>query len=332
MFNRKIKRWQLVAVAVVFIFVVPKIFSRPSTDKVEAVRSAKVTRDDIKVMITATGEIKPQNRVEIKPPIAGRLEEVLVKEGEEVRKGQVLAWMSSTDRAALLDAARAKGPEAVKEWEEAYRPAPLIAPLDGTVIVQTIQAGQTISVSDAVVVISDRLIAKALIDETDLAQVELGQKTEMTLDAYPGKKMSGKVDHINYESTLNNSVNVYSVDVVPDEPSQLLRSGMTATITFIVAEKNGVLVVPVDAVASWPRKAANPKNAEFAVYKKSFGGKLWPIAVEIGESDVKNVEIIAGLKEGETIQVVRRGKRGSGTDGNNPFGRGAQRQKKDRPA
>jgi macrolide-specific efflux system membrane fusion protein len=52
----------------------------------------------------------PQNRLEIKPPIAGRAEEVLVNEGELVKAGQIIAWMSSTDRAALLDAARAQGP------------------------------------------------------------------------------------------------------------------------------------------------------------------------------------------------------------------------------
>lgn len=320
------KLWKKIALAGVAIFIVMKIFTPSSSkDKLEAVRSAKVMRGDIRVEITATGEIKPQNRVEIKPPIGGRLEEVLVKEGDEVKKGQILAWMSSTDRAALLDVARAKGPEAVKEWENAYKPAPLISPLDGTVIVQTIRPGQTINASDPVVVISDRLIAKAMIDETDLARIAVGQKTEIGLDAYPGKIIFGIVDHINYESTLINNVNVYSVDVVPEESSDLFRSGMTATVTFIITEKNNIPVIPVDAVAGWPKKVPNPKQAEFAVYKKTFGGKLTPVPVEIGESDAQNVEIVSGLKEGETIQVVRRGSGSS--SGDNPFGRGRQNQR-----
>jgi len=329
MFKNKTKLLWAAALVVAVLFVMPKIFSSSaSKNKLEAVRSVKVKRDDIRVEITATGEVKPQNRVEIKPPIGGRLEEVLVEEGGEVKKGQILAWMSSTDRAALLDAARAKGPETLKEWEEAYKPAPLIAPLDGTIIVQTIRPGQTISVSDPVVVISDRLIAKALVDETDLAQIQVGQKTKIELDAYPGREILGTVDHINYESTLINNVNVYSVDVVPDEIPKLFRSGMTATVTFIIAEKKDVLVVPADAVTSWPKKMANPKKAEFAIYKKSFGGKLTPVPVEIGESDTQNVEVVSGLKEKEVIQIVQRGKRGPG--GDNPFGRSRQNQNRNR--
>ena len=53
-------------------------------------------------------------------------------------KGQILAWMSSTERAALMDAARSKGPEEVSRWEELYRPTPILAPIRGTVISRNI--------------------------------------------------------------------------------------------------------------------------------------------------------------------------------------------------
>ena len=67
----------------------------------EVVRKVKAARGDLRVTISSTGEVKPQNRVEIKPPVTGRVEEVLVKEGQTVTQGEVLAWMSSTERAAL---------------------------------------------------------------------------------------------------------------------------------------------------------------------------------------------------------------------------------------
>ena len=69
----------------------------------------KVTRGGLQVSILATGAVSPENRLEIKPPIAGRVEQVLVEEGQMVKKGDILAWMSSTERAAVLDAARAQG-------------------------------------------------------------------------------------------------------------------------------------------------------------------------------------------------------------------------------
>src|SRR5580693_1185372 len=66
--------------------------------------------------VQATGEVLPLNRVAINAPVAGRINQLLVAEGDSVKAGQILAWMSSTDRAAILDAARAQGPDAFKKW------------------------------------------------------------------------------------------------------------------------------------------------------------------------------------------------------------------------
>ena len=49
----------------------------------------KPSRGDMEVLITTTGSVQPQNRLEIKPPINGRVEEILVREGDKVQKGQV---------------------------------------------------------------------------------------------------------------------------------------------------------------------------------------------------------------------------------------------------
>ena len=65
----------------------------------------QVVRGDLEVKVTAAGTVQPENRLEIKPPISGRVDEVKVHEGQVVKAGQVLAYMSSTERAALLDAA-----------------------------------------------------------------------------------------------------------------------------------------------------------------------------------------------------------------------------------
>ena len=88
----------------------------------------------IEQTVDATGSIVPHHRVEIKASIAGRIEKLLVSEGDKVRQGQIIAWMSSTDRAAILDAARAQSPEELKKWEDAYKATPIIAPLPGTII------------------------------------------------------------------------------------------------------------------------------------------------------------------------------------------------------
>src|SRR5262245_5012268 len=88
----------------------------PTLQPVEA------TLGSISETVEATGEVMPLNRVEIKPPIAGRIEKLLMDEGDRVRAGEILAWMSSTDRASIIDAARAKGPDEVKKWQDTYKP------------------------------------------------------------------------------------------------------------------------------------------------------------------------------------------------------------------
>lgn len=297
----------------------------PKPGTLQVVRKDKIKRGDIYVTISSTGEVKPQNRVEIKPPMAGRVDHVLVVEGQEVKEGDILAWMSSTDRAALLDVARSQGPENVKRWEDAYKAAPLIAPLDGTVILRAAEPGQTVTSVDPIVVLADRLIVEAVVDETDLSLVKLGQKVEIRLDAYPGEKLPAKVDHLAYESRLVNNVSMYPVDILPEKVPATFRSGMTATVTFIVTERNQVLLIPAEAVNDWPRNLPRPDASTFAVYQKKFGGKLVPVPVHTGATDGRMTEIIDGLKEGDEVMIVQRRQ---GDKKKNPFSMQPQQQRR----
>ena len=326
--NNLSKGWKI-GLTLVVLFVLVKMFSSCShgKDSMQVLRSVKIHQGDLEVKVTATGTVKPYNRVEIKPPIPGRVEEVLVREGDWVKKGQVLAQMSSSERAALLDAARAHGNETMKRWEEAYKMAPLLAPLDGMIIVRAVEPGQTVTTADPVVVLSDRLIVEALVDETDLASIALGQKTAIQLDAYPKEILWGKVDHIMYESKLTNNVNVYAVDILPETIPPAFRSGMTANVTFIVKEKKEVLLVPSEAVVEWPRKVPKPNGAEFAVYEKGFGGKLVPLAIRIGDSDGRMTEITEGLKEGMEIVIAQKKQKETSVS---PFAMGGSPKKNDK--
>ncbi len=306
-FNQLSRPWKI-GIVIIGAFILFKIFSSifHPNQSLQIIRSAKVKKGDLSITVTATGEVKPYNRVEIKPPISGRVEEVLVQEGQMIKKGQILAWMSSTERAALLDEAHSQDEETFKHWQEAYKPAPLLAPLDGTVIVRAVEPGQTVTTTDPVVVLSDRLIVEALVDETDLAQIKLGQNVEIHLDAYPDKMILGKVDHISYESKLVNNVNVYTIDIVADQIPEMFRSGMTANVTFIITERKDILLVPSESIVEWPRGSKKSKGSEFAVYQKDFGGKLKLVPVQVGDSDAKTTEVVGGLKQGAVIQIVRK--------------------------
>ncbi|MBN1928723.1 MAG: efflux RND transporter periplasmic adaptor subunit [Chlorobiaceae bacterium] len=268
---------------------------------------------DIRQTVSTTATIKPQNRLEIKSPVSGRIDKILVREGDFVRKGQVLALISSTERAALLDAATQKGQSEIDYWNRVYNQTALISPIDGQVIVSSLNPGQTITTSDAVLVLSDRLIVQADVDETDIGNVKVGQRTAISLDAYPDIQVEGVVDHIYYESTLVNNVNIYHVDIVPTEVPEVFRSGMSANVSIIVREKKGVLTLPLIAVRS--------ANGRSSVLKKAAPpDSVRKVTVRLGLQDESSVEIISGLSASDVVLVENRSvaqpKKNGGT---NPF-------------
>lgn len=253
---------------------------------------------DISIVISATGVVQPMNRLEIKPPIAGRIEKVLVKEGDVVSKGKVLALMSSSERAALLDAARAQGEDNVKKWEEIYKPISVIAPLNGTVIVRGSEPGQTVGSGDAVFVLSDRLVIKTSVDETDVGKVKVGQKAVITLDAYSDTEIPGSVYHISYESSVMNNVSIYETFVKPDKVPDFFRSGMTANVNIIKSESKGALSLPVNAVKI--------KDGVSFVMIKS-GDKPKRKEVVTGIDDGSYIEIKSGLTAEDAVLTVKNG-------------------------
>lgn len=293
--------------------------SRGSEENFRAVQTEK---GSISVSVLATGVVQPQNRLELKPAIAGRMEEILVQEGQAVKRGQVLAWLSSSERAALLDAARAQGDAELEKWKKIYRPAPMVAPMDGVIIARNAEPGQTVSLSDIPLVMSDRLIVKAQVDETDIGQLSPGLSTEITLDAYAQRNIPGRTQSIAFEAKTVNNVTIYEVDVVPDSVPPFMKSGMTANVSFLIRKKDDVLLIPQQALSEGegrgefeprPYVLVPGKNGE---NKKNREKK----AVKTGISDGKSVEITEGLAEGETILVPDvRWDKGGGSQGNNPF-------------
>ncbi|MFH1190850.1 MAG: HlyD family efflux transporter periplasmic adaptor subunit [Candidatus Omnitrophota bacterium] len=293
--NKKLKIILIMAgVLIVGVFVVSKF--KPKADKDNIVREVMVVRGSIQTIISTTGTILPKNRLEVRPPVGGRIESILVKEGQKVKAGTTLAWMSSTERAALLDAARGQEEEKLKYWQEAYKPIALLAPIDAEVIVATTQPGQTVTTADAVVVLSDQLIGRAQVDETDIRKVRLGQKAMIMLDAYPDTKINAVVEHIYYESKAVNNVTIYDVDLIPVSIPAFFRSGMNTTINFIENSKEDVLLVPVEAVYA-------DKEESFVLIKKEGQAGLLRQPVSLGITDDKSIEVLSGVNEQDTLVI-----------------------------
>jgi len=312
MWNRK--SWIFLIALIVFagsIFYITRVKQKKSPD--EIVKEINPVVGPMVTSISSTGTVLPRNRLELKPPVNGRIEEILVKEGDNVKAGDVLAWMSSTERAALLDAAKGKGEQAVKYWEDAYKPIPLIAPIDGEVIVEKTQPGQTVTTGDPVVVLSDKLIVRAQVDETDIGKIGLGKKAVIKIDAYPDVKINAVVNHIYYESKTVNNVTVYEVDIVPEEIPKFFRSGMNASIDFIDESRENTLLIPLEAVYK-------EKNNNYVLIKQADEVEPLRAAVQLGISDDKNVEALSGISKNDIIIIKSKTySLPKNTRGKNPF-------------
>lgn len=281
-------------------------------NSVNAVRAISPVTGNIALTVMTTGIIEPQNRLEIKPSISGRIEEILVQEGNHVRTGDILAWMSSTERTALVDAARSRGGETLKYWEEVYKKTPIISPINGEVIVRSVEPGQTITASDIVLVLSDRLIVSAQFDETDIGKVRAGQKAFITLDAYPDIRLDGVVNHIAYESKIINNVTIYDVDILMNKTPQILRSGMSVSVEVIENIVSGVITIPSDVI--------HYSGERQFVLVRDLQGNVIERDITVGLNNEKNAEIVSGLTTEDT--VVAQGNSylpGKSNSGINPF-------------
>lgn len=284
----------------------------PSRKKNEAPSYSEIKpqRGEIRITVTSTGTVQPEGRIEMKPPVPGRMESVLVREGQKVRRGQIIAWMSSTERAALLDSARAVSSEEYKRFQEYYKATPIVAPVSGTIILRNVEPGQTVASADVLLVVSDRLQVIAKVDETDIARVERGVPAEILLDAYPQQPIEARVSAIAFEAKTVNNVTTYDVEVAPRAQPAFMRSGMTANVTFVLKKKEDVFTLPLAAIQF-------KKDSPF-VLVKGVKGKAEEVLVAIGDSDGSNTEITSGLDEAQTVLVPKM-QVNTGKQGTNPF-------------
>lgn len=129
------------------------------------------------------------------------------------------------------------------------RYAVIRSPIDGTVIMRSIEPGQTVAASfstPTLFIIAEDLKEMeihALVDESDIGQIRVGQRVRFTVEAYIDEVFEGVVRQIWLQpQTVQNVVNYTVVVDAPNERG-LLFPGMTATTDFLIDEKKDVLLV-----------------------------------------------------------------------------------------
>lgn len=133
------------------------------------------------------------------------------------------------------------------------------APSAGVVIARPVAVGQVIASSTnspsggtILMTLADLGVVydSTLVNESDIGRVKPGQDVRVTVDAYPGRTFRGTVQKVEPRATVQQSVTFFPVLVRLENEDGALMPGMNSDVSVLVAERDGALAVPLDAVRS----------------------------------------------------------------------------------
>ena len=241
----------------------------------------------------ANVELARGNIAVAREKVANLQSSITLAEAEELKIKSGYSAQEISAQTALLQRAQASLQNARVNLSKTV----LSAPFDGIIIRQDVKVGESVNPSQNVVTLSGaHLQVKVNIPESDIAKVSLGNKAGITLDAYgSAAEFPATLIQIEPGETIIEGVATYKsiLQFVTDDPR--VKSGMTANIEVISAEKLNVLVVP--------RRGLVKRGGGYLVRVLKAGVALErPVEIGIAGGD-SLVEITKGLAEGEQIQI-----------------------------
>lgn len=200
--------------------------------------------------------------------------------------------------------------------------ATITSPIDGVVISKDVEEGQTVAsgfeTPTLFTIAADltQMQVVADVDEADIGGVELGQRVEFTVDAYPSDTFEGEVTQIRLgeassssssTSTSSSTVVTYEVVISAPNPDLKLKPRLTANITIYTLDKRGVNSVPASALRFTPAlpivgsdAVINDCEGEHKLWTKQ-GNVFTAHAVSVGISNGSYTEITGGIEPGTEV-------------------------------
>lgn len=219
----------------------------------------------------------------------------------------------------------------------------ITSPIDGIVISRSVDVGQTVaaSLSAPVIFTIANDLAKMQIDaavaEADVGTVEVGQKVDFTVDAFPKRTFHGEVVQVRNAPTTVQNVVTYDTVIGLNNADLKLKPGMTANVSIVGAQRDNVLKISNAALRFRPPDATPPSlgshgrgnpgehQTERTVYVLH-SSKPGPVQIKTGISDGIFTEVLDGLKEGDRVVTAMTGTAPDPTQqSNNPFSGGRRR-------
>lgn len=314
--------------------------SNTKADPGKAAAGAGVTPVEVMVVkpqtvqedLQAVGSLRSNESVVLRPEVSGRIATIGFKDGQVVKKGQLLIGLDASlneaevaqykaeydlalsnlkrsedlaEQKFISSSARETAASNAQVAEARLKLAQarlskmrIVAPFDGVVGIRVVSLGDYVKDGTDLVNVEDvrNLKVDFRLPERNLAQIRVGQTVEVVADALPAERWQGVIEAINPRIDANGRS--LELRARLENSSGRLRPGMFARVRVIVGERSDALLVPEEAIV--------PQGSEFYVYKV-IEGQARRVPVKIGVRRDARVEIAEGLAAGD--QVVTAGMR-----------------------
>ncbi len=199
---------------------------------------------------------------------------------------------------ALYQAQIKKAEAVLSLIQKQIQNAVLESPISGTIISIYGEKGETVKIGNSVIVMISESKFQIDVDipESDIGKIDLGQPTQIVLDAFPRQKFFGKVTAIEPAETIIQGVVYYKITIGLNEIDEKIKSGMTANIIIITNSRENVLMVPQRAV----KEKEGKRYVRIPAPTSHAGFQEIPVETGIKSSDGM-IEIISELKQGDKV-------------------------------
>src|SRR6266540_2012085 len=232
---------------------------------------------------------------------------------ERARTAFDAAQANATSAERRIDQARAN----VAAARDTLSKTTMVAPMDGIVTALPVEEGEVAVIGTMnnpgtkLLTIADMSVVEAVmeVDETDIPNVKVGQRANVTIDAYPNKTFSGLVTEVGSSPIVRNgglgssteAVN-FEVKIQIENPPPDVRPGFSASADIITGTRTKVVAIPIQAliVREKPGSGAGKPQDEEGVFLHQNGMAKF-VPVKTGLSGESSIEIVNGLREGQQI-------------------------------
>jgi membrane fusion protein, multidrug efflux system len=300
------------------------------------VSTAAAVMNEWQPQISAVGSLRAARGVDIAGEVAGVVQNVNCKSGDNVRAGQTLLQLNADSDTAQLqtlsaardlsqsvyernkkqfiaqavskasldaDAADLKVKQAqVAQQEALLRKKTISAPFAGRLGIFSVNPGQYLNPGDKIVTLQalDSIYVDFFLPQQELSRVSSGQTVIAVTDTYPDKKFNGRISAISPK--VDSQTRNVRIEAVVANPRHELLPGMYATIKVQAGKSNRYLTIPRTAVTF------NPYGETVYIVDekgKTKDGKPSLFArqtfVTLGSARGDQVAILKGVKEGERV-------------------------------